>query len=132
MSDDLQYCKFYLKGHCARGSRCLFRHNQEVRISSQSGNYIADSDLSTDLCVYFARGKCVKGGSCFFLHPCFDPGVNPVGGDLNSSIVKLTAESILSKYSLKRTLAQMRGNNMKDDESEKKNRVESEGIDTVE
>ena len=66
------------------------------------------------------------------MHPCFDPGVNPVGGDLNSSIVKLTAESILSKYSLKRTLAQMRGNNMKDDESEKKNRVESEGIDTVE
>ena len=130
MSDDLKYCKFYLKGHCARGSHCLFSHNQEV--SSRSGNYILNSDLSTALCVYFARGKCVKGGSCFFLHPCFDPGVNPVGGDLNSSIVKLTAESILSKYSLKRTLAQMRGNNMKDDESEKKNRVESEGIDTVE
>ncbi|RKP17911.1 hypothetical protein ROZALSC1DRAFT_15790 [Rozella allomycis CSF55] len=48
-----EVCKYFLKGHCPNGSKCLYRHNKGER---------------SVVCKHWIRSLCKKGDSCEFLH----------------------------------------------------------------
>ena len=51
-------CRFYLKGFCAKGSACTYRH------TTASGGYQEKSVV----CKHWLRGLCKKGDLCEFLY----------------------------------------------------------------
>jgi cleavage and polyadenylation specificity factor subunit 4 len=56
-NDAKEMCKYYLKGHCSKGSSCPFRHLKPEKAV---------------VCKHWLRGLCKKGDRCEFLHE-YDP-----------------------------------------------------------
>ncbi|KAF9420707.1 hypothetical protein BGZ94_009045, partial [Podila epigama] len=48
-------CRFFLKGHCSKGTSCQFRHTR------------TDPSKAV-VCKHWLRGLCKKGDNCEFLH----------------------------------------------------------------
>lgn len=56
-----EICKFYLKGHCLKGTECPYRHIKPEKAV---------------VCKHWLRGLCKKGDKCEFLHE-YDPKKMP-------------------------------------------------------
>ncbi|ORY48149.1 hypothetical protein BCR33DRAFT_714568 [Rhizoclosmatium globosum] len=54
-------CKFFLKGFCARGQLCPFKHVSQQTINANAGK-------AAVVCKHYLRGLCKKGDLCEFLH----------------------------------------------------------------
>lgn len=65
-------CLYYMRGYCANGVACPFRHDQAKRLESemQRARAILDSQRpQSDIdCTYWLRGYCGRGAGCAFRH----------------------------------------------------------------
>merc|ERR1719253_424991 len=51
-------CTFFLSGHCPRGDRCTYAHDQSELIAS----------CKTAICKFWLQGCCPRGVQCTFAH----------------------------------------------------------------
>ncbi|KAJ3073224.1 Cleavage and polyadenylation specificity factor subunit 4 [Podochytrium sp. JEL0797] len=54
-------CKFFLKGFCAKGQACPYRHVSQSQLN-------ANANKAGVVCKHYLRGLCKKGDLCEFLH----------------------------------------------------------------
>ncbi len=58
LDETMGVCRFFLKGFCAKGSNCTYRH-------TTAGGGSADKSV---VCKHWLRGLCKKGDLCEFLY----------------------------------------------------------------
>ncbi|KAI8843468.1 hypothetical protein HDU78_000657 [Chytriomyces hyalinus] len=54
-------CRFFLKGFCAKGQACQYKHMSAATVS-------ANANKAGVVCKHYLRGLCKKGDLCEFLH----------------------------------------------------------------
>jgi len=61
-------CRHFLRGFCANGTACIFRHDMASPVALQATAARIPVRATTKLCIHFASGACSWGAKCHFLH----------------------------------------------------------------
>ena len=71
-------CRDFVKGKCAKGKDCPYRHDKKDRSPSRQRTPRTSSrdpkkklnkeEMAKTPCIYFARGDCRRGDKCLYLH----------------------------------------------------------------